>query len=122
MPEHLPWINHLAASEAGVTLVQFADLPPDEQREWKQFVLNGPSRLRDTLMIAQIRNLFLDFMTGSKTLTPVSEEWVDGVLEHPQAVVNRAVEDAKARKKAAAIQRARALHEREARAEASTAR
>ena len=119
MSEHLPWINHLAASEAGVTLVEFAALTPDEQKEWKQFVLYGPSRLRDTLMIAQIRNLVLDFMTGSKTLTPVDEGWVDGLLEHPQEAVNRAVDEAKARKKKAIRERALALHESEQRAESA---
>ena len=116
MAEHLPYINHLAAQEAGVTLGAFAELPDAEQQSWKQFVLEGPSRLRDTLMIAQIRNLFLDFMTGAKTLTPLDDEWMNGILENPQQAWNRKLEAAKAKKKADAVKRARALHEREQKA------
>ena len=113
MAEHLPWINHLAAREAGCTLTEFAALPPAEQAEWRRFTLEGPSRLRDTLMIAEIRNLFVDFLTGEKTLTPVNEKWMDGILEHPDAAFQRRLDEAKARRREAAIQRARALHERE---------
>ena len=113
MSEHLPWIEHLAAREAGVTLTEFAALPPAEQAEWRRFTLEGPSRLRDTLMIAEIRNLFIDFLTGAKTLTPVNEEWMDGILEHPQAAWQRRLDETKARRREAAIKRARALHERE---------
>ena len=119
MERHLPWINHLAAREVGLTLIQFAELPPDEQREWKQFVLRGPSRLRDTVMIAQIRNMFQDFMTGSKTLTPVDEEWIDGILQNPKDVLETVLAEARQERKAQLIRRARALHERESLAEAA---
>ena len=113
MSEHLPWINHLAAREAGVSLTGFAALPPAEQQEWIKFTLEGPSRLRDTIMIAEIRNMFQDFLTGSKTLTPVDEEWLDGVLEHPDAAWERRVAEVKKRRKAERIAAARALHDRE---------
>ena len=113
MSAHLPWINHLAAREAGVTLMEFAALTPDEQAEWISFTLNGPSRLQDTLMIAEIRNLFRDFMTGSKTLTPVDDEWLDGILEHPDEAWERRVKAAKAKRRAERIASAQALRRRE---------
>ena len=113
MAEHLPWINHLAAREAGCTLMEFAALPAAEQAEWIRFTLDGPSRLRDTLMIAQIRNLFIDFLTAAKSMTPVNEEWADGILEHPSAAWERKVADVKARRREDALRRAAALRERE---------
>lgn len=113
MSEHLPWINHLAAREAGVTLVAFAALPPAEQQEWIKFTLEGPSRLRDTIMIAEIRNMFRDFLARSKTFTPVDEEWIDGILEHPKAAWERRVADTKARRRAERIRAARELYDRE---------
>ena len=113
MADHLPWINHLAAREAGKGLVEFSQLPPAEQQEWIRFTLEGPSRLRDTLLIAEIRNLFLDFLPGAKTMTPLDEEWLDGLLEHPQAAWERRVAEAKAKRRAARIASARALYERE---------
>ena len=117
MTDFLPWINHLAASEAGVTLVEFERLTPDEQAQWKAFVVMGPSRLRDTLMIAEIRNLFLDFLTSSKKLTPVDEEWLDGVLAHPAVAWERRVEATKRRRREDRIKAARELYERERKAE-----
>ena len=113
MSEHLPWIYHLAAREAGVTLMEFNALPPAEQREWRRFVVEGPSRLRDTIMIAQIRNMFHDFLTRPKTLSPLDEEWLDGVLEHPGAAWDRRVAEAKRERREARIASARALYERE---------
>ena len=113
MSEHLPWIHHLAAREAGKTLLEFEALPPAEQEQWRRFVLEGPSRLRDTLMIAQIRNMFHDFLAGSKTLTPVDEEWLDGVLEHPGDAWDRRVAEVKAKRKRDRIAAAKALYERE---------
>ena len=113
MVEHLPWINHLAAREAGVTLIEFSHLPAAEQNEWVQFTLRGPSRLRDTLLVAEIRNLIRDFMTGSKTLTPVDESWIDGILEHPDDAWRKRVEAAKAARRESRIASARALYERE---------
>lgn len=94
-------------------LVEFSKLTPLEQREWIKFTLYGPSRLRDTLLIAEIRNLFVDFLTRSKTLSPVDEEWLDGILEHPKAAWERRVADAKARRRAERIAAAKALYERE---------
>ena len=113
MSEHLPWINHLAAREAGTTLTGFAALPAAEQEEWRRFALEGPSRFRDTLLIAQIRNLFIDFLTGAKRMSPVDEPWIDGVLEHPEEAWQRRLDEAKERRKADALKRARALRERE---------
>lgn len=113
MSEHLPWIYHLAAREAGKTLLEFHALPPAEQEQWRRFVLQGPSRLRDTLMIAQIRNMFSDFLSGAKTLTPVDEEWLDGVLENPVEAWERRVAETKERRRQDRIKSARLLYERE---------
>ena len=113
MSEHLPWVNHLAAREAGVGLIEFSQLAPAEQREWIRFTLLGPSRFRDTLMIAEIRNLFVDFLTRSKTLSPVDEEWLDGVLDHPEAAWERRVAETRAKRKAERVAASKALHERE---------
>ena len=113
MSGHLPWINHLAAREAGKTLIEFANLPPDEQAEWIRFTIQGPSRLRDTLMLAEIRNMCRDFLTGSKTLTPVDDDWIDGILEHPEEAWERRLRDAAAQRRASRIASARALYERE---------
>ena len=113
MSEHLPWINHLAAREAGLSLVEFSKLPPAEQSEWMRFTLKGPSRLRETILIAEIRNMFLDFLTGAKTLTPVDEPWLDGLLEHPEAAWERRVAEAKAKRRADRIASAKALYDRE---------
>ena len=113
MADHLPWINHLAAREAGCTLIEFAALPPAEQAEWIRFALDGPSRLRDTLMIAEIRNLALDYLTGRKTTSPIDGEWLDGILEHPQAAWERRLAQARAERRREAIARAQALYRRE---------
>ena len=117
MSGHLPWINHLAAREAGRTLIEFAALPADEQAEWIRFTLHGPSRLRDTLMLAEIRNMIRDFMTGSKTLTPVDDDWIKGILEHPDEAWSRQLREAAAKRKASRIAAARALYDRERQAE-----
>ena len=117
MPAHLPWINHLAAREAGKGLAEFADLPPGEQAEWIKFTLHGPSRLQETIMIAEIRNMMADFLTGSKTLSPVDESWLDGILDHPDAVWERRVADAKARRREQRLQAAKARYDRERAAE-----
>ena len=113
MAEHLPWINHLAAREAGLSLVEFSNLPNAEQREWMRFTLEGPSRLRDTILIAEIRNMFMDFLTGAKTFTEVDEPWLDGLLEHPDAAWERRLAEAKAKRREARIASAKALYERE---------
>lgn len=113
MSEHLPWIHHLAAREAGKSLIEFSRLPAAEQAEWRRFVLHGPSRLRETVMIAEIRNMFRDFLTRAKTLSHVDEEWLDGVLEHPGAAWDRRVEEAKARRRESRIAAAKARFERE---------
>lgn len=106
-------MNHLAAREAGKGLVEFSALPPAEQQEWIRFTLYGPSRFRDTLLIAEIRNLFVDFLTRSKTLSPLDEEWLDGLLEHPKAAWERRVAEAKAKRRAERIAAAKALYDRE---------
>lgn len=113
MADHLPWVFHLAAREAGVGLVEFSKLTNAEQREWVRFALEGPSRYRDTLMIAEIRNMLMDWLTGAKTLTPLDEAWIDGVLEHPDEAWERRLAEAKAKRRAERIAAARALHERE---------
>ena len=113
MADHLPFINHLAAQEAGVTLGGFAALPDAEQQEWFKFVLEGPSRFRQRLMVAEIRNMFRDFLTGSKTLTPLEEPWIDSVFEHPMAAHDRNMKNARKAKRDAAVKRAKALFERE---------
>ena len=94
-------------------LTAFAALPPAEQAEWVRFALEGPSRFRETLMVAEIRNLFRDFMTGAKTLSPVDEAWLDGILEHPDAAWERRVAAAKDRRRRDRIAAAKALYDRE---------
>ena len=94
-------------------LVEFSRLTNAEQREWMRFALEGPSRFRDTIMIAEIRNMFADFLSGAKTFTPVDEEWLDGVLDHPQAAWERRLAEAKAKRRAERIAAAKALYERE---------
>ena len=113
MSDHLPWINHLAAREAGKGLVEFSQLPDAEQAEWVRFTLEGPSRLRDSIHIAQLRNMFRDFLSGAKKFTPVDEAWLDGVQEHPESAWESRVRETVARRKADRIKSARALHERE---------
>ena len=113
MSDHLPWINHLAAREAGVTLIEFFRLTTAERAEWRRFVLEGPSRFLETMMIARCENMIADYLTGAKKMSPVDAEWLDGVLEHPKAAWDRRVEEAKRSRRAARIAAARALYERE---------
>ena len=96
-------------------LLDFNALHPAEQSEWIRFALHGPSRFRDTLNIAHIRSLFVDFLTQSKNLREVDEEWLDGLLEHPEAAWERRVKAARARRRKDRIEAARELRERERR-------
>ena len=64
-------------------------------------------------MIAEIRNMFRDFLTGAKTLTPVDEAWIDGILEHPDEAWQRRLDAAKAKRRQARIDEARAIYDRE---------
>ena len=118
MTDHLPFINHLAAREAGKSLAEFDALSEAEKQEWMKFALEGPSKFRETLMIAEIRNMFRDFLTGAKTLTPLDENWIDAVFEHPAATFERNIKAARKAKRDAAIKRAKERHEREQRATA----
>ena len=113
MSDHLPWVNHLAAREAGMGLMEFAALNPAEQNEWIRFTLKGPSGFRDTLNIAHIRSMVFGYLAGSKKIPGVDEDWLDGVMEHPDAAWERRVNDVKAKRKADRIAEAKALHARE---------
>ena len=113
MSDHLPWKYHVAAREAGLGLLEFNRLNPTEQNEWIRFALHGPSRFRDTLNIAHIRSLFVDFLTQSKTLHEVDEEWLDGLLEHPDDAWERRLQSAKEARKKQRIAAAADLRERE---------
>ena len=115
MSDHLPFIHHLAAREAGRTLKEFAALTEAEQQSWMKFALEGPSRFRDTLMIAQIRNMLGAFFGGVK----FDDSWLDAVFENPDAAHERKLASAKQSKKAEAVRRAKELHEREKSAIAS---
>ena len=125
MLEHLPWINHLAARELRMTLLEFNEPGPDEggkgrlteaeREEWRKFVLSGPSMLMDTLLFLEIRNVLEAQYTGAKTLDSPNERWIDGILEHPDAAWEKRMEDAKRLRRERKIASARALHEREQR-------
>ena len=113
----LPWLDAEAAKESRNGLLEFASITPDEQDYWRRYVLSGPSEFRRTVMIAEIRNLMIDFLTQSRTLTPVDEEWIDGMMGHPDEVWERRIESVKAARRKERLASARALREREMRAE-----
>ena len=111
--DHLPWKYHLGAREAGVGLMEFHELPAAEQDEWIRFALHGPSKLRDSVNIAHIRSMIFDFLTGSKDIHGVDEEWLDGLLEHPDAALERRVEEARKKRRADSVAMTKALFEHE---------
>lgn len=83
---HLPWINHLAAQEAGVSLKEFNELEPEIQQSWKDFVIRGPSRLRHLLMMTRLTNMCEAYMTGKATTSAQNREYLDGLISDPDEV------------------------------------
>lgn len=87
----------MCAYSLGMTLCEYADLPGEEQKEIESFMLNGPSPLRQIILIGEIKNMLESHFT-QKPVRSDAMPWLDGLLQNPAAIRERREERAKERR------------------------
>ena len=71
-----------------MTPSEYAEVDVYDRMEIEGFMLEGPSPLRQTVLIGQIRNMLHSHFT-QKPVRSDSMEWLDGLLANPVAAQER---------------------------------
>ena len=93
----------------GMTPSEYAKVDPFDRLVIEKFMLDGPSPLRQVILVGQIRNMLQSHFT-QKPVRSDSMQWLDGLLENPAAAQERREErreEAKINQHLAAVSQAR---------------